>query len=241
MEAGGFAVGVIALASLFNNAVDCFEYIQIGRNFGTNFQTCLLKLDNARLRLSRWGQAAGLSGNVEDTQSLQQGSLSAEDIPKAEKILGQVLDLFADAEGVSAKFKIRASPNDTSLALYDQHKELDSLGMTLHDKMRTLSLKRQNRTQLRQKVKWALYEEKHFRRLIDDITELVNSLVDLFPALQTMQRELCVYEVSEFGDGGLPVLKDIAKDQDKELEEAILKALEHIVRLCFYDFLIAGL
>jgi hypothetical protein len=53
MEPVGLTVGVIALAGLFNNAVDSFEYIQLRRNFGEDFQTSLLKLDNARLRLSR--------------------------------------------------------------------------------------------------------------------------------------------------------------------------------------------
>lgn len=52
-EAAGLAASVIALAGLFNNTVECFEFIQLGRNFGKNFQTSQLKLDNARLRLSR--------------------------------------------------------------------------------------------------------------------------------------------------------------------------------------------
>jgi hypothetical protein len=37
MEPTGLAVGIIALAGLFNDAVDCFEYVQLGRNFGKNF------------------------------------------------------------------------------------------------------------------------------------------------------------------------------------------------------------
>ncbi|KAF2190296.1 hypothetical protein K469DRAFT_27243 [Zopfia rhizophila CBS 207.26] len=38
--------------------------------------------------------------------------------------------------------------------------------------MRQLSIERQNRTGLRQKAKWALHEEKRFRRLIE-VIELV--------------------------------------------------------------------
>jgi hypothetical protein len=236
MEPVSLTVSAIGLAALFSNAVDCFEYIKLGRNFGTHFQSCLLKLDNARLRLSRWGQAAGLSGTVEDTQPLQQLALPAEDILKAGKMLRQVLDVFADAEGVSTKFKTFASPDDSSLSLCDEQKELNTLGTTLHEKMRALSVKRQNRTHLPEKAKWALYEEKHFRRLIEDITELVNGLIDLVPSLQIAQRELCEREVAELGDDeSLPILKDIAKDQDKDLEEAISNALERAVGVP-YDF-----
>lgn len=227
MEAGGLAVGIVALAGLFNNAVDCFEYVQLGRSFGTNFQTSLLKLDNARLRLSRWGQAVGLSGNIENVQSLEAAVIPAEDIPKAEKILGQILELFADAEGVSTKLKNRASTDGSSLMVLDIQVDMDPVSRSLHEKMRDLSIKRQNGTALRQKVKWALYEEKHFKRLIEDIIGLVNDLVQLFPAVQQKQQELCELEVSEIGTNeSLPVLKDIAASQDKDLEIAISEAIK---------------
>jgi len=61
MEAAGLTVGVVALAGLFNNAVDCFDYVQAGRSFGKNSQICLTKLSNAQLRVSRWGESVGLS------------------------------------------------------------------------------------------------------------------------------------------------------------------------------------
>ncbi|KAJ9652363.1 hypothetical protein H2201_009224, partial [Coniosporium apollinis] len=226
MEPASLTVSIAALAGLFNNAVDCFEYVQLGRGFGTNFQTSLLKLDNARLRLSRWGQSVGLSGDLEDVQSLHGTLGSAKDVSKAEGVLGQILELFAAAEGVSTKFKGRAKPTNTNLLVYNTQNDLEHVMASLHAKMRELSIKRQNRTGLRHKAKWALYEEKHFRRLIEDVTDLINDLVELFPAAQAAQCQLCELEVSELGtDESLLVLKDIAADQDKYLETAISRAL----------------
>jgi hypothetical protein len=98
MEPAGLAVGVIALAGLFNNAVDCFEYVQLGRNFSGSFQTNIIKLDNARLRLSRWGQSIGLGGDLEEVQSLDSATLSPEDTARAEALIGQIQELFAKAE-----------------------------------------------------------------------------------------------------------------------------------------------
>lgn len=96
--------------------------------------------------------------------------------------------------------------------------------------MRELSLKRQSRAGagLRQKFKWAIYEEKHFRRLIDDVSDLVDGLVDLFPAARNMQRRLCEMEVSEMMDeaDSLPVLKSIVADRDAYLEAAVAMAME---------------
>ncbi|KAF2844206.1 small s protein [Plenodomus tracheiphilus IPT5] len=231
-EAAGLVVGVVALAGLLNNTVECFEFVQLGRAFGKNFQTSQLKLDNARLRLSRWGKSLGLDDHVRDTASLQGRFGSAANVKHAEDLLGQIVQLFAEAEGVSNKYKSRTEPQDGSLVVYDPQTDLDPAMARLHEKMRQLAIERQNRSGVRQKAKWALYQEKQFRRLIEDITELVSDLDDLFPATQQPQRELCDIEVSTIGEGeGMSALREIAADQDKLLEQAITKATENTERL----------
>ncbi|KAF2818261.1 small s protein [Ophiobolus disseminans] len=226
-ETAGLVVGVVALAGLLNNTVECFEFVQLGRTFGKNFQTSQLKLDNARLRLSRWGKSLGLDGDVRDTVSLQERFDSETNVKHAEVLLGQIVQLFAEAEGVSNKYKSRTEPHDGSLVVYDPQTDLDPAMAKLHEKMRQLAIERQNRSGVRQKAKWALYQEKQFRRLIEDITELVNDLDNLFPAAQQSQRELCDIEVSTIGEGqGISVLQEIAAAQDQLLEQAITKATE---------------
>lgn len=226
-ETAGLAVGVVALAGLFNNAVDCFELVQLDGSFGKDFQTSQLKLDSARLRLSRWGESLSLNDDVQDATSLQRHFDSQAKVKHAEDLLGQILELFAEAEGVSIKYKNRAQPGNGSLTTYTPQMDLDPVIATLHNKMRQLALERQNKSCLRQKAKWALYQEKHFRRLIEDITELIDDLVELFPAAQQTQRELCDREVEAIGKDereSIAVLKDIATVQDKMLEQAISKA-----------------
>lgn len=224
-EAAGLAGGVIALAGLFNNAVECFEFIQLGRNFGTNFQTSQLKLDNARLRLSRWGNSLGLNGNISDTQALQAWFISTQNVSHAEALLGQILELFAEAEGVSIKYKNHTATEDSRLTVYDPQTDFVPAMAALHNKMRQLSIERQNRTGLRQKARWALYEEKYFRRLLEDVTGLITSLVELFPGCQALQQTLCETEASTIGanEESLPVLREIAAEQDKFLEAALAK------------------
>ncbi|KAF1960185.1 hypothetical protein CC80DRAFT_438777 [Byssothecium circinans] len=228
MEAGGLAVGLVALAGLFNNAVDCFEFVQLARNIGKDFQTDLLKLDNAGLRLSRWGKAAGLSGQVANAQSLRSTILSTEDIPKAEELLGQVLELFKDAERESGKFKSQAAAGDSSLLVVDTQADVDSDHRTLHEKMRELSIERKNNTPLQQKVKWALYKKKYFERLIADIIELVDDLIKTFPAVRQAQQDLCKEEVSEIGTNEIltNILDGIAASQDQDLHAVILEVLK---------------
>jgi hypothetical protein len=106
-ETAGLVVGVVALAGLFNNTVECFEFVQLGRTFRKSFQTSQLKLDNARLRLSRWGKSLSLNDDVQNTVSLQGHFGSAANVKHAEALLGQIVELFAEAEGVSNKYKSR--------------------------------------------------------------------------------------------------------------------------------------
>ncbi|KAF2267044.1 hypothetical protein CC78DRAFT_531130 [Lojkania enalia] len=49
------------------------------------------------------------------------------------------------------------------------------------------SIERQNVIWLRQKVKRALYEKKYLKKLVDNITELVDTLIELFLASQAKQ------------------------------------------------------
>lgn len=227
-EPAGLTIGVVALAGLFNNAVECFEFVQLGRKFGKDFQTSQLKLDNARLRLSRWGKSLGLDDNIEHTVSLEERFESDPTVKQAEALLGQILELFAEAEGVSNKYKSRTTAEDSSLVTCNPQTDLDPAMAELHHKMRQLAIERQNRSSVRQKAKWALYEEKQFRRLIEDITELVNSLVELFPTSQQSQRSLCEIEVSTInGNEGTPVLREIAAVQDKYLADAFTKAMDN--------------
>jgi hypothetical protein len=229
-EAAGLAVSVIALTSLFNNAVECFEFIQLGRTLGTSFQTSQLKLGNARLRLSRWGKSLRLDEeDVRDVVSLQERFGSEAKTKHAEALLGQVVELFAEAEGVSNRYKSRTAPHDASLVVYDPQTDLAPAMMNLHKKMRQMAIERQKRSGLRQKTKWALYQEKQFRRLIEDITELVDALIELFPAAQPSQRALCDIEVSTIGHSdreGIALLREIAAAQDRLLEQAITKTTD---------------
>jgi hypothetical protein len=228
----GLALGVAGLAGLFSNVIDCFEYIHIGKTFGGNFQTSLLKLDNAMLRLSRWGEAVGLSGRIYDASALPSW-IKPEEKKLAEKTLGQILNLFDSAEKEAAKFKSGKSEQDASLDEYNDDNDLDASAKPYHQIMREVSVKRQNRTKLSTKFKFAVYSESHLKGLIDDITSLTDSLMNLFPGrpeLEEKQKQLCSNEVKEFTNS-LKELADMIKDNDKVLAIALAEVLKPAVSL----------
>jgi hypothetical protein len=162
------------------------------------------------------------------------GSESA--VNQAKRLLSQILELFREAEGVSAKFKACKEPSSNKLAVCDPQAELDLSATALHDDMRELALARRPKISFKRRAKWALYEEKRFRRLLEDITDLVDSLIDLFPAVQAGQKELCEAESTVLSQSAeVELLKEIAAQHDELLQAVLEKkntshsALHHVV------------
>lgn len=75
-----------------------------------------------------------------------------------------------------------------------------------------------------QKTKWALYEEKQFKRLIEDIDPLVKDLMELFPAKKFQQRQLSLEKAQELQAGsarGAEMLQEANEGEDELLQESI--------------------
>jgi hypothetical protein len=232
MEVGGLVVGVIGLSSLFNNAIDCFKYVHIGRSFGSSFELYLLKLDNAQLRLSRWGDDLGLSGvAINDTTVLPSNVWSEADKHKAEQNLGKILEQFNNAMQISARYKTGKAPeNERPTASNDGTTDL--VALSLHTKMQEMAAKRQNSASLVKKIKFTLYHEKHLKALLDEITNLTNQLVDLFPARKPRQRELAAREVFDLSEP-FRALGKAASGQDKDFLSALERIIKPAVSLLF--------
>ena len=101
--------------------------------------------------------------------------------------------------------------------------------------MRGITVSRQKRVKLRQKgasirqkISWALYEKKNFDRLIEDITVLVDGLVDIFPEeTRKVQREMATIEISEIKETpSAELLVDLAGNNDKILRDVGKKFIE---------------
>lgn len=213
MEVAGLVISGVSVGGLFTVCVECFKYVQVGRQLGKSYQTALLKLGLLKLRLSRWFTAVRDSGVTAQSQ---------EEIKKAHDILGQIIYLFEETEKRSKKFeKGSRGPEEggTGLAT-DVDVDLEAI----HQKMRSLALKRQKQSTFTQKTKWVLYEEKQFKRLIEDIDPLVRDLVELFPATKAQERQLSLEDAQELQAGperGVEMLQEANEGEDELLRESM--------------------
>ncbi|KAK7398066.1 hypothetical protein QQX98_012574 [Neonectria punicea] len=215
------AVGAIGIASAFTACVDCFGYVQLGRHFGRDFQTDMLVLDSARLRLTRCGEAA----RIYDDPKLGKPDATEGEVQTANDILLQILVLFADTKKISKKYKL--GPNnreDLSVLAPD---DLDPAIAALSNKMKELAVKRQKGSSVLKLASWALYRRSELKELVASITTFIDSLETAFPAPQS-QFALAREEISQINDEkSLQLLAGAALSVDAGLRTAIKEVTGH--------------
>ncbi|KAI0418802.1 small s protein [Xylaria grammica] len=153
------ATGAVSIATAFTACIDCFNYVQSGRHFGRDYQTYVLLLACEKMRLTRWGEAV----HVKEDPMLSRPSAMDEETQMAKRTLLQILVLFADTEKISKKHKL-------NLAI-----------AACSNKMKEMSVKRQQASSFLRRTSWAIYRKSEFEELITNISKLIDNLEMLFP------------------------------------------------------------
>ncbi|KAF0635332.1 hypothetical protein FPSE5266_05467 [Fusarium pseudograminearum] len=212
-EVFGAVAGAISIAALFNNCIDCFDYIQIARHFGDDFSKYQLRLDVAKCRLSRWGAAV----NVNDDPRFCNNASKDQTTTLAETLLGEIVARFESAQKSSLLYKTVS--RDPELEICSEA-DLGAVPQRLHTHFRTLTMQRQNRVGLTKKAYWAIYDKNKMGRMIDDIFDFINDLEKVFPATPQATSRLVEIEIEEVNDQQeLKMIQDAAKDSDPILAD----------------------
>ncbi|RDW57733.1 hypothetical protein BP5796_12534 [Coleophoma crateriformis] len=220
-EIFGTVASALSIAALFNNCVDCFEYIQLGRHFGRDYERCQLKLDTAKIRMSRWGQAVGINEDPRFTIDTPADKESQH----IRAILEEIDQLYRTVQKSSARYEIDATQKDL---MHFEAKELQPVARRLHSRLGVIATRRQKQTSLLKKATWALYDGKNLDKLVEQIGGFVDDLEKLLPVEDT-RRRLVEMEIEEVDDEqSLTALQTAAASTDQLLSEAVTKKLEGI-------------
>ena len=167
------AVGVVfGIISSFNQALECFRYVRIARDYVQDSDTCQLRLVLQGLRVSRWGQRVGLH-TVENEELIT----PEEHRKLADEVLRHIIKLFKDARAAT-----RNLPQDGPATA-------SSTFGALHDQLQQLTLNRTNRKHkdsFAVKTVWALYKMKEPMDFLESLTGLVDSLCSFFESKETI-------------------------------------------------------
>lgn len=184
----GLAIGVVGL---FNDVIDLFNYVQIGKKFGRDQKTCSLQLMYAEASLARWGKSVGLS-DVKETMSLEdlRSTLSfpPEDLVKVKATLDQIMVLFEDAKATAAP-TAESKTDEVGAEVSNITKALKKVSISRLGKITK---------RLTRKARWAVADRDELDYLLSGIQGLINSLKETFPATDK-EAVIAREEVSKLG------------------------------------------
>lgn len=219
-EVFGAVAGAISIAALFNNCIDCFNYIQVAKDFGQDFCRYQLRLDVAKCRLSRWGAAVDINDSRFHTDASTDTTVEL-----AKSVLREIVERFAAGHRTSLRYST-ISQRSTAICT---DADLETMSQRLHNRFRALTLRRQSGVSLAKKAYWTIYDKGYMARVIDDIFDLLNDLEKVFPATPDVIRQLVETEIEKVKDQQeLNMIQDVAKDLDPVLGKSTKSKLREI-------------
>ncbi|KAK0762653.1 hypothetical protein N5P37_005471 [Trichoderma harzianum] len=217
----GIATGALSVAALFNNCVATFEYIQLGRHFGEDFQRYQLKLDVAKTRLRRWGEAVGVNTDIRFASAAP----SDKAVKDALGILEDIADCFESAQKKSRRYAERADKKELTI---HNNNDMSPIFQRLHKRSQDIARQRQKGISIVKKAAWPLYDIKSLENIVNQISSWVDELEKLFSIEASCQKSIEI-EIEEVHDElSLKALKDAARDIDPALEHAVERKVESI-------------
>lgn len=220
-EIFGVVASALSVAALFNNCIDCFEYIQLGRHFSRDFQRCQLKLDIAKTRMGRWGQAVGINEDGRFATAAPDDKTGQ----LVRAVVEEIISLFQAIQKSSKRYEITATHGDLAV-LADG--DMMPVARGLHRRLADVARQRQQQTSLIKKARWALYDGKNLDKLVDNISEFIDELEKLVPA-EMVRQQLVELEIEEVNDEpSLMALQEASDGTDTMLSKAVAHKIEVI-------------
>ncbi|GAB7352512.1 hypothetical protein MBLNU459_g2911t1 [Dothideomycetes sp. NU459] len=220
------AIGVVGLlVSLYSTCQDCFENVQVAQHCGEDYARLQCRLDLLNVKFTRWGAVMGLE-RINNTLT----PARAAEILRAKTGEGQTVQqaleqIIKDFEQCQKK----SAPYSKAARIYNPNTDLDPATQVIHRTLlgichrRTKQASDKSKTSkisVNMRVRWAFYERKRFEKLILDLSDLVDALVELFPTTKEDQRRVGE-EIQEIRTGFAALKIDAAKGQQalKELHD----------------------
>ncbi|KAI6089768.1 prion-inhibition and propagation-domain-containing protein [Hypoxylon rubiginosum] len=231
-----------AVCNLWCCATDCFKLIQLAREFESQFTTYQMKLDIVQLRLSRWGEAIGVTGFHGETQKAHHqddptvGSKVNRDLLRgAEEILERMQAQVKTAQDEAQAMKPSLPPSSDKVLdpeLNISSTDLKNIRKRFHDCV--CKRKGQLKT-AKNSLKWAFYKRHNFESFIATISKLVAELEDLLPQddkegkLRKLSQQECEgFDQADFSKDNLAKLILIAEGCDPWLKATIKEILQRL-------------
>ncbi|KAJ5901737.1 hypothetical protein N7495_002265 [Penicillium taxi] len=211
----GAAAGAVGIAAALASCLQCFEYVQFGRHYGRDLRTDSLRLDYAKIRLTRWGDAV----NISDDAILAKFNEDSKQLVK--NTLDQIQVLFTDTQKISKQNGDR----NTERGIINSVDAGSSA--IIVEKNGTRTLEHQKKANIWRKTSWALYRRQELNDLIEGIDSLIENLEALVSPSQLkrmVKEELAqVRDEQEF-----LLIQNVSRDVDPLLHAVATEKLQSL-------------
>lgn len=225
------------LAGLFTTTITWFDYIYVARKAAPRLQSLIVKLGSAQLRLTRWGQAVGLTGSdIEDEGSLKISGLfqlDEEQEDQAIRTFRILVTLFEESKNICHNERRGKSEDDPEV----KANEIKPFGQDgfkwsamhryLHETMQKIVHERRSKMSVPRLFKFAIYDEKHLEKLVKDINDHIDALYQIYSPSASDEEEAGKEEMDRL----LRVMKELrsASEQDPVMNTAVKNILKQSV------------
>lgn len=225
------------LAGLFITTITWFDYIYVARKAAPRLQSLIVKLGSAQLRLTRWGQAVGLTGSdIEDEESLKSSGsfqLDEEQENQAIRTFRILATFFEESIKICHNERKGKSEDDPEVKANEIKPfgqdgfKWSSMHRYLHETMQKIVHERRNKMSVPRLVKFAIYDEKHLEKLVKDINDHIDALYQIYTPSASDEEEAGEEEMDKL----LKVMKELrsASERDPVMNTAVKNILKQSV------------
>lgn len=216
--------GVSTAISLFQFAIDTLGYIQLAREFKDDFETHQLKLDIIQLRLSRWGEIAGLTITSDPGKSATGYTY---DLASINDILGQIQDRLLRAQREARRLQTKLD-GASSLPLDPESCLPTDLKKIRVRFMGFLGKRKSQASKVIEGIKWVFYKKEHFDKFVESICKLIEDLENIIPENDREKlRKLSDEECTGISKSNLEELKEVVEGCDPWLGSSVDEKLNN--------------
>ncbi|PWW72110.1 hypothetical protein C7212DRAFT_230471, partial [Tuber magnatum] len=186
MEVASTVITTAGVVGLFNTALEVFDYVQSAAAFGSTHEVLQVKIEVEKVRLLIWGQWIGLDGSADQRGDAVNEVLDREYLKTAVAgLLVCFVKILEDSEGLRDRYGLvpRVDPG-TGTGVEMENLDQQLLGSTFkrtYDKFRGNPSRRQRDSTLALRMRWAVADERRFRRLVEELKAINDSLNHLLP------------------------------------------------------------
>lgn len=194
MEIAGTALGVVALAGLFNTCLETLDILHSAATYGVRRERLAIKIEVEKIRLMIWGESVGISdlGDNPDEDDLE----DVDDGLKRPRLRSAIMGLLVsfatileDVESLGKEYGLAPDPSSgqTAHQLASAPDTLSSTFRKTYARFKSSSAAHQNAPG-KTKARWAILDEKKFLVLVAELKAINDSLNSLLPTVQQKVR-----------------------------------------------------